>query len=106
MAYQDYGSHTTITGTFPAQAVQPQGEIAQRLDALEKTLHELQEEAVGLGGTFALVLRPSLPQASGSPNDAMKSPVVSPTAERVELCTSQVVNAVQVLRDIRSRCDL
>lgn len=107
----DYNSNSSVgfnsgglvgTSTLTATA-QRAKEIPAKLEMIDKLLHELLEEALGMNGTFASVLAVA---PGAQTNGSAKPPQSTPLADTLDSFAVRIQQATSTLRDIRSRCEL
>lgn len=97
------GSGYPSSTTSLPQASQPQREIPAKLELIDKLLHELSEEALGMNGTFASVLAVApAAQTNGAPKPSHATQI----ADTLDSFATRIQQATSTLRDIRSRCEL
>lgn len=97
-------SATTYPSGTATLTSQPQREIPAKLDLIDRLLHELSEEALGMNGTFASVL--ATPSAQANCASAPKPAHATQIADTLDSFATRIQQATATLRDIRSRCEL
>lgn len=106
----DYSNTVTVTASPNAVSsvgapAQRQREIPSKLDLMDKLLHQLAEETLGMNGTFGAVLAPVAPAVDNRTGSTLPSNATQ-IGDALDSFIARVQQSITTLQDIRSRCEL